>query len=87
MNVGYVQRGNSIMDTLTQIYKIIPEKNGFSVVCLDWDAAFTQGDSIRECRQNAIEVTELLLQSFLSNELQKEQFPKIAHRFAAPQTF
>ncbi len=76
-----------MMKTLTLTYKLIPEEKGFSVVCLDWDCAYTQGETIEECRQNAIEVTELLLESFLNNELQKKQLPKIVRRFASPRTF
>jgi len=75
------------MDTLTLTYKLIPEEKGFSVVCMDWDCAYTQGKTIEECRKNAIEVTELLLESFLNNELSKDQLPKITRRLASPHTF
>ena len=75
------------MKTLTLTYKVIPEKKGFSVICLDWDCVYTQGKTIEECRQNAIEITELFLESFLNNELQKEQIPRIVRHFASPMTF
>ncbi len=75
------------MDAITLTYKLIPEEKGFSVVCLDWDSAYTQGETIDECMQNSIEVTELLLESFLHKELQKDQLPKIIRRFASPLTF
>lgn len=75
------------MKSLTLTYKIVPEKIGYSVVCLDWDCAYTQGETVKECQQNAIEVTELLLESFLNHELQKEQLPHITRHNLSPMTF
>ena len=72
---------------MTFTYKLIPEKKGFSVICLDWDCAYTQGETLTECHKNAIEVTELLLESFLHKEIKKEHLPKISPHLASPMTF
>ncbi len=62
-------------DGYTFTYKLVPETKGFSVKCLDWDCVFTQGDTIKECKKNAAEVTELFLEKALTDSLGKTQHP------------
>lgn len=67
------------MDIITLTYKVTPEKEGgFSIVCLDWDGVITQGETMSECKKNAIEATELMLEVLKTHKIQK---PKIrAHQ-------
>ena len=75
------------MKTLTLTYKLIPESIGFSVKCLDWKAIFTEGDNYKECKKNAIEVTELFLDRFQKKELHLAQFPKLKKHLPNPFQF
>jgi predicted RNase H-like HicB family nuclease len=69
-------------------YKLSPEETGgFSVVCLDWDSVYTQGETIAECRKNAIEATEMMLDLLNSGQLDKSIYPKIKSHKAHPLNF
>jgi predicted RNase H-like HicB family nuclease len=76
------------MRYLSLTYKITPEKpEGFSVVCLDWDSVYTQGETVSECKKNTIEVTEMMIDLLNSNELDKSIYPKIRSHKAHPLNF
>ncbi len=75
------------METITFTYRAHPEKDGFSVTCLDWSSVYSQGESISECKKNMIEVTEMFLDLLKAKELSKEQFPVIKKHTANPFTF
>ncbi len=75
------------METITLTYRVQPEKNGFSVACLDWSGVFSQGENISECKKNMIEVTEMFLDLLKAKELSKEQIPVIKKHIANPFTF
>jgi len=73
--------------TITFTYEMKPEKTGFSFVCLDWDCVYSQGETVEECKRNAIEVTEMLLEELLKGELNKKQYPKIKEHTNNPFLF
>ena len=75
------------METITFAYSLIPEDKGFSVQCLDWNCIFTQGDTIKECKSNAIELTEMYMELLLKGNLNKEQYPQIKKHFLEPYHF
>ncbi|MEI6898343.1 MAG: type II toxin-antitoxin system HicB family antitoxin [Bacteroidota bacterium] len=76
------------MNLLSLTYRITPEKQGgFSVVCLDWSAVYTQGASIAECKKNAIEVTEMMIELLNSGSLDRLIHPKIKKNKAHPMNF
>jgi predicted RNase H-like HicB family nuclease len=75
------------METVTMTYKITPEKEGYFVECLDWDCVFSQGETVKECKNNIIEVTEMFLTSLISKELHPNQYPHIQKHLASPFTF
>ena len=73
------------MKLLSLTYRINPEKDGgFSVHCLDWKSVFTQGETIAECRKNAIEATELMLEVLNDGKLDNTALPKIKSHSANP---
>jgi len=73
------------MKLLSLTYKIRPEnEGGFSVQCLDWKSVITQGETIPECKKNAIEATELMLEVFNEGTLDKQAYPKIKNHPANP---
>jgi len=65
------------MKTVTFTYQIVLEKKGYFVKCLDWDSVYSQGESITECKKNAVEVTEMMLEELINKTLHKMQYPKI----------
>ena len=76
------------MELLTLTYKITPEKaGGFCVQCLDWRSVFTQGETLQECKKNAIEATELMLQVLNEGNLDPAGQPKIKSHRADPFQF
>jgi predicted RNase H-like HicB family nuclease len=75
------------MKTVTFTYQIVSEKKGFSVKCLDWDSVFSQGESISECKKNAIVVTEMFLEELINKSLHQMQYPKIKKHEANPLQF
>ena len=76
------------MKLLTLTYKIKPEKEGgFSVFCLDWKSVITQGETISDCKKNAIEATELMIEVYKDGKLDKQAYPKIRNHAANPYTF
>ncbi len=76
------------MKLLSLTFKLIPEKEGgFSVLCLDWKSVNTQGDTIYECKKNAIEATELMLEELMEGTLNKMSYPKIRTHTANPYYF
>ena len=77
------------MNTVTFTYKLTPETpSGFSVLCLDWEnLVYTEGETINECKKNAIEVTEMFLKDYLKKKLHKEDYPKIKKHLANPLQF
>jgi predicted RNase H-like HicB family nuclease len=76
------------MKLLSLTYRISPEKEGgFSVKCLDWSSVFTQGDTIIECKKNAIEATEAILEIFNEGKLSKTVYPKVKNHAANPYNF
>ena len=76
------------MNFLSLTYKLTPEKTGgFSVVCLDWDSVYTQGETVGECKKNAVEVTEMMIDLLNSGELDKSVHPKINRHKAHPMNF
>ena len=65
-----------------------PEKEGgYSVKCLDWSAVITQGDTIAECKKNAIEATEAMLEILKEGKLAKTVYPKVKNHAANPYHF
>jgi predicted RNase H-like HicB family nuclease len=75
------------MKTVSFTYKLTTEKTGYSVLCLDWSSVFTQGDTIKECKRNAAQVTEMLLNDLLKGSIYKHQYPKIKKHYANPLLF
>jgi len=76
------------MKLLSLTYKIRPEKEGgFSVLCLDWKSVITQGETISECKKNAIEATELMLEVLNEEAPDKKTYPKIKKHPAHPYHF
>ncbi len=76
------------MKLLSLTYKIAPEKEGgFSVFCLDWKTVYTQCETISECKKNAIEATELMLEVYKDGKLDKQAYPKIRNYAANPYLF
>ena len=75
------------MNTISFNYLLTPEKKGFSVVCLDWDSVYSQGESFDECKNNVAEVTEMFLKDLLEKKLSKKQYPSIKKHLADPYTF
>ena len=72
---------------MTFIYRLYPDRSGFTVKCLDWDCVFTQGETLPECRQNAIEITELFLGMLVKKELKNSQMPHFKRHLAFPYDF
>lgn len=75
------------MKIITFTYKLIPQKQGFCVECLDWRGIISQGETITECKKNMIECTELFFDCYNDYELSKNQYPVIKKHFASPYTF
>jgi predicted RNase H-like HicB family nuclease len=76
------------LKTITLTFELTPESSGgFSVICLDWSSVFSEGETFQECRQNAIDVTEMYLELLLNRKLTNKQFPKIKKHLASPFTF
>lgn len=76
------------MKLLSLTYKITPEKEGgFSVFCLDWKSVITQGDTIADCKKNAIEATELMIEVYKDGKLDKKAYPKVRNHAANPYNF
>ncbi len=76
------------MKLLSLTYKITPEKEGgFSVFCLDWKSINTQGETIADCKKNAIEATELMIEVYKDGKLDKTAYPKIRNHAANPYNF
>ncbi len=76
------------MKLLSLIYRMSPEKEGgFSVKCLDWSPVITQGDTIVECKKNAIEATEAMLEILKEGKLAKTVYPKVKNHAANPYHF
>ena len=76
------------MKLLSLTFRLIPEKEGgFSVLCLDWRSVNTQGESISECKKNAIEATELMLEELSAGTLNQLSYPKIRTHAANPYYF
>ena len=76
------------MKYISLTYKLFSEESGgFSVVCLDWDSVYAQGDTIAGCKKNAIEVTEMMLDLLNTGQLDKSIYPKIKSHKAHPLTF
>jgi predicted RNase H-like HicB family nuclease len=76
------------MKLLSLTYRINPEKEGgFSVKCLDWSSVLTQGDTLIECKKNAIEATEAMLEILNEGKLVKSAFPKVKNHAANPYNF
>ena len=76
------------MKLISFTYRITPEKEGgFSVKCLDWSPVFTQCESIAECKKNAIEATEAMLEILKEGKLAKTVYPKVKHHAANPSHF
>lgn len=57
------------------------------MVCVDWDSVYTQGETITECKKNAIEVTEMILDLLNAGELNKASYPEIKSHKAHPLNF
>ena len=76
------------MKLLSLTYRINPQKEGgFSVKCLDWSPVLTQGDTIIECKKNAIEATEAMLEILNEGKLAKSVYPKVKNHAANPYNF
>lgn len=76
------------MKYISLTYRFTSEEGGgISVVCLDWDSVYTQGETIAQCKKNAIEVTEMMLDLLNSGELDKSIYPKIKSHKAHPLNF
>ena len=76
------------METLTLTYELTPdETSGFTVQCKDWGAVFSEGETINECKENAIEVTEMFLTDLKEGALHKSQYPNIKRHTAKPLQF
>jgi len=76
------------METITLTYELIPdETSGFTVNCKDWEAVFTEGETLTECKQNAIEVTEMFLEEMKNGTLHPTQYPQIKGHIAKPLQF
>jgi len=75
------------MKTITFTYKIAQEDDGFTVKCLDWQAVYSEGQTFDECRQNAIEVTEMFLERLINNTLHQLQYPKPKPHLSNPFNF
>lgn len=71
-----------IKEIVAFTYELTPEKNGFSVKCLDWDCVYTQGETIDECKKNAAEVTTIYLKDLIKGTLHPDDFPKIKNHKA-----
>jgi len=73
------------MDIISFTYKFKPEKEGgFSVLCLDWENISTQGETLTECKQNAGEATEMMLELLLDGKINKTAYPKVKKHPASP---
>lgn len=75
------------MKTVSFTYQIVSEKKGYFVKCLDWDSVFSQGETINECKKNAVEVTEMFLEELINKTLTKKQYPRIKKHEADPLQF
>ena len=76
------------MNLLSLTYNIIPEKEGgYSVQCLDWESVYTQGDTIPECKKNAIEATELMIELMNEGRIDKQSYPMNGNHPANPYYF
>jgi len=65
-----------------------PEKEGgYSVKCLDWSPVFTQGENIADCKKNAIEATEGMLEILKEGKLARSVYPKVKTHAANPYHF
>ena len=73
--------------TITLTYKLYPETKGYSVKCLDWDAVYTQGENIKECKKNAKEATKLMLPELENGTLHKLRYPKLKSHKKSSNTF
>jgi len=73
------------MDVISFTYKVKPEKEGgFSVVCLDWENILTQGETLNECKHNATEATEMMLELLIEGKINKNAYPKVKKHQASP---
>lgn len=55
--------------------------------CLDWKSINTQGETIADCKKNAIEATELMIEVYKDGKLDKTAYPKIRNHAANPYNF
>ena len=74
------------MEIIALSYKIHPTDK-YSCRCEQWGPVMTQGDTMKELVDNAIELTETFFEMLSEGELHKDDYPKIENVIPRPGRF